>query len=62
MKTILNETISIIKVTLFWAVALPAAAVTCALVAGWDKIRAPAPRRSVAPAGLLTPHFRPAHR
>ena len=38
MKTILTETFSIIKVSLFWALALPAAAIIFPVVAGWQKL------------------------
>ena len=36
MKTILTETFSVIKVSLFWALALPAAAIIFPVVAGWE--------------------------
>jgi len=38
MKTILTETFSIIKVSLFWALALPVAAIIFPVVAGWQKL------------------------
>ena len=38
MKTILTETFSVIKVSLFWALALPVAAVIFPIVAGWQKL------------------------
>jgi hypothetical protein len=38
MKTILTETFSIVKVSLFWALALPAAAIIFPVVAGWQKL------------------------
>ena len=38
MKTILTETISVIKVSLFWALALPAATIIFPVVAGWEKL------------------------
>jgi len=38
MKTILTETISVIKVSLFWALALPATAIIFPVVAGWKKL------------------------
>jgi len=38
MKTILTETFSIIKVSLFWALALPMAAIIFPVVAGWQKL------------------------
>jgi hypothetical protein len=38
MKTILLETVSIIKVTLFWAIALPVAALLFPAISVWQKI------------------------
>jgi hypothetical protein len=38
MKTILTETYSIIKVSLFWALALPAAAIIFPVMAGWERL------------------------
>lgn len=38
MKSILLETISIIEVTLFWAVALPVSAVVFPVLAGWQTL------------------------
>jgi hypothetical protein len=52
MKSILMETFSVIEVSLFWAVALPAAAFIFPIVADWQKLcsliaQGPiAPRRS----------------
>lgn len=40
MKNILSETVSIIEVTLFWLLALPAAAVIFPAIAGWEKLNA----------------------
>jgi hypothetical protein len=37
-KSILTETFSVIKVSLFWALALPAAAIIFPVVAGWQKL------------------------
>jgi hypothetical protein len=38
MKSILTETFSVIKVSLFWALALPAAAFIFPIVADWQKL------------------------
>jgi hypothetical protein len=38
MKSILTETFSVIKVSLFWALALPAAAIIFPVVTGWQKL------------------------
>jgi hypothetical protein len=38
MKTILLEAVSIIKVTLFWAIALPVAAVLFPAISVWHKL------------------------
>jgi hypothetical protein len=62
MKSLLNETISIIKVSLFWALALPAAAVICPLMAGWGKLRVLISRGQSTPTGFFAPHLRPASR
>jgi hypothetical protein len=39
MKSILTETFLVIQVSLFWAVALPAAAIIFPIVADWQKLR-----------------------
>ena len=38
MKTILTETVAVIKVSLFWMVALPVAAITFPVAAGWGML------------------------
>jgi hypothetical protein len=62
MKTLWIETISVIKVSLFWALALPAAAVICPLVAAWEKVSAPLSRGQSTSTGLFASRLRPASR
>jgi hypothetical protein len=62
MKTLLIETISVIKVSLFWALALPAAAVICPLMAGWEKVSALISRGQSTSTELFASHPRPASR
>ena len=50
MKAILIETILVIEAILFWAVALPAAAVFFPALVLWEKAAAVVTRRPVGPA------------
>jgi hypothetical protein len=38
MKTILTETVAVVKVSLFWMLALPVAAITLPVVAGFGML------------------------
>ena len=38
MKTILTETVAVVKVSLFWMLALPAAAITLPVMAGFGML------------------------
>jgi hypothetical protein len=62
MKTLLIEMVSVIKVSLFWALALPAAAVICPLLAGWGKVSALISRGQSTATGPFASRLRPASR
>jgi hypothetical protein len=51
MKTILTETVLVTEAILFWAVALPAAAVAFPALLVWEKAAAAIAQRPVGPAG-----------
>jgi hypothetical protein len=56
MKSILLETVLVGEALLFWAMALPAAAVFFPVVALWEKIGAAMPSGPIIPVGpQLTP-------
>ena len=53
MKTILTETLSVIKVSLFWMLALPAAAIIFPVAACFETVRSlikQGPRISIGPS------------
>jgi len=57
MKIILTDALSIIKVSLFWALALPMAAIIFPVAAGWERLssltsRGPGISRSFASRSL----------
>jgi hypothetical protein len=62
MKTILTETISVIKVSSFWALALPAAAILCPVLAGWEKVNALISRGPIIATRLSSSHLTSASR
>jgi hypothetical protein len=57
MKSILIETVLLIEAILFWALALPAAAVFFPALVLWEKIEASMPR---GPIGSVRRHLTPA--
>jgi hypothetical protein len=62
MKSLLSETISTILVSLFWALVLPAAAIVCPLIVGWEKARILIPRSRSTAIALFASHLTPASR
>jgi hypothetical protein len=62
MKSLLSETISIIVVSLFWALVLPAAAVIHSFIAGWEKTRGLISRSQSPATTLFASHLTPASR
>ena len=62
MKTILTETFSIIKVSLFWALALPAAAIIFPVAAGWERLNSLISRGPIISRSFASQQLRPAAR
>ena len=62
MKSLLSETVSIIVVSLFWALVLPVAAVISPFIAGWEKARILIARSQSPATVLFASHLTPASR
>ena len=62
MKTILTETFSIIKVSLFWALALPMAAIIFPVAAGWERLCSMISRDPIISRSFTSQQLRPAPR
>ena len=62
MKTILTETFSIIKVSLFWMLALPVAAIIFPVAAYWGKLNSLIAQGPIVPTGSFSSQLRTAAR